>query len=197
MATETLSVLPRGFSEPRRPRWKMVVAGAPMRSAATAMLAPAAVLLVVDGALHLHLWSSGYRGIPTIGPLFLAQGIATLVIAVVLLLTRWLVAVVAALATMVGTVGGFVLADTVGLFGFYDGFAAPDASISFVIEVTAIVLLLIGGALLARGWLLSKTSPSPRHQAWAVFDEVPRRGAGDDRDVNAEVAPSSGLPPRR
>ena len=33
-------------------------------------------LLVASSAVHLELWSMGYRNIPTIGPLFLVQAIA-------------------------------------------------------------------------------------------------------------------------
>jgi hypothetical protein len=69
--------------------------------------------------------------------------------------------VVAALGVMVGTVGGFILADTVGLFGFYDGFAAPHASVSFAVEVSAIVLLLTGGWLLVR----SRMQPMTRSES--------------------------------
>ena len=100
------------------------------------VLVAAAALLVLSAAVHLHLWSVGYRAIPSIGPLFLAQGIATPVVAVLLVLTRRLAAVAVALPTMVGTVAGFLLADTVGLFGFHDGFAAPYAATAFVIEVS-------------------------------------------------------------
>jgi hypothetical protein len=197
MATEILPALPRVGAERTRPRWTVLMAGAPPRSAATAILVPAAALLMVSGALHLDLWSSGYRGIPTIGPLFLAQGIATFVIAAVLLMTRWLAAVVVALGVMVGTVGGFILAGTVGLFGFYDGFAAPHASVSFAAEVTAIVLLLIGGSLVVRRWVQERTRALQDQQVREVVDEVQNPDTGDHEPLTIRTAPISGLPPRR
>ena len=41
-----------------------------------------ALLLVLSAIIHLHLWSQSYQHIPTIGPLFLVQGIAGIVLAV-------------------------------------------------------------------------------------------------------------------
>ena len=38
------------------------------------------LLLVWSAAIHYHLWDDGYRSIATIGPLFLLQSIAGLVI---------------------------------------------------------------------------------------------------------------------
>lgn len=41
-----------------------------------------AALIVVPAIIHLRLWATGYSGIAVIGPLFLAQGVATIVFAV-------------------------------------------------------------------------------------------------------------------
>src|SRR5260370_18009299 len=52
-----------------------------------------AALLVASGAIHLDLYLTGYRTIPTIGPLFLLQVIAAFVLAAGILVTgNWLVA---------------------------------------------------------------------------------------------------------
>ncbi|HLX77956.1 MAG TPA: hypothetical protein VKR27_03660 [Acidimicrobiales bacterium] len=134
------------------------------------ILVVAAGFLMVSAAVHLQLWTSGYRGIPTIGTLFFAQVIATPAVALLLTLTRWVVAVVAAIATMVGTVGGFILADTIGLFGFHDGFAAPFASTSVVVEGTAILLLLVGATIVVRRTLKDHAPMSRGEQLEGVFD---------------------------
>ncbi|HUY67157.1 MAG TPA: hypothetical protein VMV06_10100 [Acidimicrobiales bacterium] len=55
-------------------------------------------LLGVSAAIHLHLWSNGYDRIPTIGPLFLVQGIVGMVMAALLAISRhFLVALAGAL----------------------------------------------------------------------------------------------------
>ena len=43
-----------------------------------------AVLIVVSAVIHLHLWATGYSSISVIGPLFLAQGVAGILLAVAL-----------------------------------------------------------------------------------------------------------------
>ena len=47
-----------------------------------------AALLIWSAVIHLHLWVASYRHIPTIGPLFLVQGIAGIVIAVAIVVLR-------------------------------------------------------------------------------------------------------------
>ena len=41
----------------------------------------AAALMVASGVIHLHLWDIAYRHVPTIGPMFIAQGVAAIAIA--------------------------------------------------------------------------------------------------------------------
>jgi|GEM_PF-1219492 len=198
MATDTIPASWRRPTQPgirRRSAWAL--ASAPLRSGTTLILVVASSLLVVSAVLHLHLWASGYRAIPTIGPLFLAQGIATPIIAVVLVLTRWLVSVAAAAATMIATIGGFVLADTVGLFGFHDGFAAPFASISFGFEVTAVGLLLIGGALVVRSSLNAKTLGSQNRELQRTIVRCPSLEATGDERFTVARASHRMWPPRR
>jgi hypothetical protein len=87
-------------------------------------------LVATTGAIHLHLWASGYRTIPTIGPLFLFQGVAGAAMAVALVAWRRLVVVVAAAGFMIATIGGLLLSVYVGLFGFTDTLAAHFAGVS-------------------------------------------------------------------
>ena len=61
------------------------------RWAVTLLAVAGAALLVWSGVIHLQLWSDGYRGIPVIGPLFLIQGIASIVLAVAVATFRRLV----------------------------------------------------------------------------------------------------------
>ena len=104
-----------------------------------------------SGAIHLQLWAMGYRTIPTIGPLFFLQGVAGLLLAVVLLLWRRLLVVVAGAGFMVATIGGLLVSVNFGLFGFMDTFAAPYAGLSLVLESAGAVVLAVVGIVLIRG----------------------------------------------
>jgi hypothetical protein len=107
-------------------------------------------LLVASGVIHLHLWDIAYRHVPTLGPLFLVQVIAAFVIGVTIVATRHLLAVAAGAALAAGTIVGFILVRTVGLFGFKLGFSSGLSNTVLVIEAVAVVLLFVTGLLLWR-----------------------------------------------
>jgi hypothetical protein len=112
-----------------------------------------AVLLAAMGWIHLDLWLDGYRTIDVIGPAFLLNAIAGFGLAVLLLVTpRQLLAWVAGLGalTALGTLGGLLLATTVGLFGFVESTAARLWWTSLWVEIAAIVVLGALAALAAR-----------------------------------------------
>jgi hypothetical protein len=103
-----------------------------------------AALLAAMGWIHLDLWQAGYRTMDVIGPAFLRNAVAGFGLAVLLLVTpRRLLPWAAALGalTAAGTLGGLLLATTVGLFGFQESTAAALWWESFWVEVTAIVVL--------------------------------------------------------
>jgi hypothetical protein len=118
-------------------------------------------LLIASGAIHLHLWDIAYQHVPTLGPLFLVQAISALVLALTILVTRHLLAVAAGLALVAGTIIGFILVRTVGLFGFHLTFSSGLANAVLVVEAAAVVALAATGLLLIRrgalatlpGWL--------------------------------------------
>jgi hypothetical protein len=122
--------------------------GASSRRAAThvALLAGAA-LLAASALIHLYLWADGYRHIATIGPLFLAQAIVGLCLAVLLVAYPRVASAAAAGAYLVATIGAFTLSASVGLFGFQDRLDAPWARNALVVEVAGLVCLAIGAAL--------------------------------------------------
>jgi hypothetical protein len=108
-------------------------------------------LLAASSAIHLQLWSMGYRAIPTIGPLFLLQGLAGALLAVLLLLSRRLLLVITAAGFMVATIGGLLLSVYFGLFGFKETLAAPYAGLSLAVESAGAVVLAVVGVVLLRG----------------------------------------------
>ena len=99
-------------------------------------------MLVVSGAIHLHLWSTGYQHIATIGPLFLLQGIVGILIGLAVAVSRHYRVALAGALFAAGTIGGLVLSVEVGLFGFKDSFSAPWATDSLIIEIAAFIVLV-------------------------------------------------------
>ena len=109
----------------------------------------AALLMVCSGLIHIHLWDIAYRHVATLGPLFLVQAIAALVLSVVLVATRLVVVALACIVLMLGTVGGFILADTVGIFGFKLPVVTGWAYEAVVAEVLSALVLAV---LVVRSW---------------------------------------------
>ena len=108
-------------------------------------------LMAASGVIHLQVWSMGYRTIPTIGPLFLVQGISGAILAVLLVLSRRLVLVVMAVGFMIATIGGLLLSMNFGLFGFMDSLASPYTGLSLGVESSGVALLAVVGVALVRG----------------------------------------------
>ena len=108
-------------------------------------------LLVASGLIHLHLWDIAYRHVKTLDVLFLVQVIVSLLLAVALLLTRRVIVVLASLLLMAGTIVGFFLARSVGIFGFKLTFTSGLANTVLIIEIVAVVLLAITAVLMRPG----------------------------------------------
>jgi hypothetical protein len=87
---------------------------------------------------------------PTIGALFLAQGIAAIVIGLATAATRRLIMVLAAAGTLAATAAGLVITIEYGLFGFRESWGAPYARTALYEEIAGAVLLLIAAWALAR-----------------------------------------------
>src|SRR5690349_6052057 len=104
-------------------------------------------LLVASGLIHLHLWDIAYRHVKTLDVLFLVQVIVALLLAVALL-TRRVIVVLASLLLMAGTIVGFFLARSVGIFGFKLTFTSGLANTVLIIEIVAVVSLAITAVLM-------------------------------------------------
>lgn len=113
-------------------------------------------LLVWMGWIHLHLWSEGYKHIATIGPLFMANFVVAIIVAIAVLLvpSRFLLAAVALAGAglALGTLGGLLVSVNFGLFGFTDSWNAPFAHLSLAVEIAASVVMLAtaSGAFVGR-----------------------------------------------
>jgi predicted lipoprotein with Yx(FWY)xxD motif len=102
-------------------------------------------LLIASGAIHLDLYLTGYRTIPTIGWLFLLQVIAAFALAAAIPLTgNWLAAAAGA-GFAIATLGGYLLSLRVGLFGFTE-VRTTAGIVAGVIDVAAFAVLVIAAA---------------------------------------------------
>jgi predicted lipoprotein with Yx(FWY)xxD motif len=104
-----------------------------------------AALLVASGAIHLDLYLTGYRTIPTIGPLFLLQVIAAFVLAAAIAVTGAWLAAAAGAAFAVSTLGGYLLSLWVGLFGFTE-VRTTAGIVAGIIDVAAFAALALAAA---------------------------------------------------
>jgi hypothetical protein len=109
-------------------------------------------LLIASGAIHLHLWDIAYRHVKTghLDQLFLVQVAACVVLAIALLVTRHLLVVAAAWLLMAGTIVGFLLARSVGIFGFKLTFSSGIADTVLIVEIAGVIMLTITGLLMRR-----------------------------------------------
>jgi hypothetical protein len=110
-----------------------------------------AVLLVWSGVIHLSLWADGYRDIPVIGPLFIVQGVGSIVIALALVILRRLALLAAGAITLAATAVGLLLSVHIGLFGYRESLAVPYARSSLVVEFTGAALLVIAALIVLAG----------------------------------------------
>ena len=104
-----------------------------------------AALLVASGAIHLDLYLTGYRDIPTIGPLFLLQVIAAFALAVAIPVTGSWLAAAAGAAFAISTLGGYLLSLWVGLFGFTE-VRTTAGIVAGIIDVAAFATLALAAA---------------------------------------------------
>jgi hypothetical protein len=105
--------------------------------------------LIWSGVIHLMLWSDGYKDISVIGPLFLVQGIACIVLAVAIVALRWLALLAIGAVAGVATAVGLLLSVNVGLFGYTESLSVPYAELSLAVEFTAAFVLLVAACVLA------------------------------------------------
>ena len=128
------------------------------RWAVTLLAVAGAALLVWSGVIHLQLWSDGYRGIPVIGPLFLIQGIASIVLAVAVATFRRLVLLAAGAVLAAATAVGLLLSASIGLFGYVESLAVPYAETSLVVEFTSAAVLAAAAAIVLAAPVLNRRS---------------------------------------
>lgn len=111
-----------------------------------AMLLRALIVLGLLGSawVHLDLWLLGYQDIEVIGPLFLVNVIAGVVLAIAVLAWWHWVPMLLAAGFGAATLGAYVLSVTVGLFGMRnDVYWEPNVLLAAAAEIVCIVAGLL------------------------------------------------------
>jgi hypothetical protein len=139
--TVRLGVLTRGVPA----NWSM-----PARAATVVAIGLGAAMVAASAVIHLHLWLAGYRHIHLIGPLFVAQAIAGLVLAVVLAGYRRVLVIAAGVLYLGGSIVALLISATVGFLGLHDGLGVPWAGASLATEVIGLLALACAGVALLR-----------------------------------------------
>jgi hypothetical protein len=122
----------------------------------------AAIAVLVSAYVHLREWLDGMRDVHVIGPLFVVNIVAGVVIAVLLLTWKHWLAPFLALGFGASTLGGFAIATTsAGLFGDHEKWQGSYVWIAAASEVVAIIAGLIA---LSREY---RTAPAREHSTVA------------------------------
>ena len=126
-----------------------------MRRTAWALRAVLAVCVIVSGVVHFQRWRTGMRYVDIVGPAFLLNAVAGVVIGVLLLTWRHWIPLFLALGFGAATLGAFVVATSpVGLFGVHSQWNGVAEWTCAIAEAVAIVL----GAIA----LVMERQPPPR-----------------------------------
>lgn len=114
-----------------------------------ALIAAGAATVVISAVVHLYLWgkTDGYRAVPTVGPLFLIQGIAGCILGPAMLYFRRVITDAAGAAYMAMSLGALYLSINGGLFGFNETLNAPWVKFSLVDEIVGLVACLAAAAI--------------------------------------------------
>lgn len=125
----------------------------------TRLLIAAAVL--VSAGVHLTMWFNGVRHQHVVGPAFLLNVAGALVIAALLVRWRHWAPLLLAAGFGVSTLGGFVIAATVGLFGVHDHWTGGYVWTATASEVVAILAAV--AAAVQEGYLTQPRRGDRQH----------------------------------
>jgi hypothetical protein len=119
----------------------------------------AAVAVLVSAYVHLYEWLNGFRDVHVIGPLFVVNIVAGVVIAVLLFTWKHWLAPFLAFGFGASTLLGFAIATTGGgLFGDHEKWQGAYVWVAAISEAVAIVAGLVA---LSREY--RTTSPAREH----------------------------------
>jgi hypothetical protein len=122
-----------------------------------------AALLVGMAYIHYDLWGLGYSSVSLIGPLFLANAIIGVLLAIaVIVMPSTLLGITSTLSSLftLGTLAALLVSIFWGLFGFHETLGAPLLKTTLTVESAGVVVLAVLAVLAARGNGLWKWLPS-------------------------------------
>ena len=129
---------------------RSLLAPGELNPAAWVALAIAALGVALAGYLFGQLLWQGFAHVAVVGPLFILAEIGSGVTVIFLLLGRWILFMVNALAIALGAVVSIFISHTTSFFGFAEGAYGVRANVIVVSEIAAIVLVLVAAALARR-----------------------------------------------
>jgi hypothetical protein len=98
-----------------------------------------AVAVLVSAVVHLKLWFDGFRDEDLVGPAFMLNAVAGVVIAILLVSWRHWIPPFLAAGFGASTLGAFTIAATVGLFGVHESWSGGYVMAAAISEAVAIV----------------------------------------------------------
>jgi len=120
----------------------------------------AALGVLISAGVHLTMWFNGVRDQHVVGPAFLVNAAGGVAIAVLLVTWRHWLPLLLAAGFGASTLGAFVVAATVGLFGVHDHWTGGYVWTAAVSEIVALLAAVLAG--LQEGWW-SRASMSHQH----------------------------------
>ena len=123
-------------------------------------------LLAATGAIHLDLYLTGYRSIPTIGWLFLLQMITAFALAAAVLTSGSPLMAAAGAGFALATLGGYLLSVWIGLFGFKE-IRTTSGVVAGIIEVAGFAALAVLAAPAAPAEQARKATSGRRRLVWS------------------------------
>ncbi len=136
-----------------------------MTSTARLLRGLLAASVLLSAVVHLDLWADeGFRDIPGIGPAFLLNAVAGLLIGLAVLTLPGRLPLLAAAAFGAATLGAFVVSATVGLLGVHETWSGAPQVLAAVSEAGALVLAA-AVALVERVERGGSVAPGPTRSA--------------------------------
>jgi hypothetical protein len=100
-----------------------------------------ALLVLAAGAVHLWLWFDYFHRVHVLGALFLANAVSAAAISAAIFLSAGVLPLIMGALYALGTLAGFFVSVTVGLFGYTESLFGTWQVIAAALEVAAVVVL--------------------------------------------------------
>ena len=100
-----------------------------------------AAVVIISSVAHLRVWSSGMRNVAIVGPLFGLQGVAGIVLGILIVVWRHWLPLLGAVGFGAATLVAFVVATSpTGLLGVHSRWTGVPEWTSAITEAAAVVL---------------------------------------------------------